>query len=80
MRMARKQAEDDVVTMRNRIKRLQLEELRARKNIEETRKRADDIVRLKAEKELRVRSNIFMYVCMYAYIYIYIYIYIFIYR
>jgi len=57
VRMSRKQAEEDVVTMRNRIKRLQLEEDRARKNIEETRRRADNIVRLKAQNELKARQR-----------------------
>jgi len=57
MRMSRRQAEQDVVTMRNRIKRLELEEERAQKNIEDTRRRADGIVRLKAQNELRARQR-----------------------
>lgn len=57
VRMARKQADEDVVTMQNRIKRLQLEEDRARKNIDETRRRADGIVRMKAQNELRARQR-----------------------
>ena len=43
--------------MKNRVKKLQLEEERAHKNLEKTRNKADDIVRLKAQNELRARAK-----------------------
>jgi len=56
-RYIRKKADEDLAMMQNRIKRLQLEEERARKNIDMTRSKADDIVRLKAQNELRARAR-----------------------
>ena len=56
-KMTRKRADEDVVAMQNRINRLKMEEYRARKNIEDTQNKADDIVRLKAQNELKARAK-----------------------
>jgi len=53
----RKRADEDVVAMQNRINRLKMEEYRAHKNIQETHLKADDIVRLKAQNELKARAK-----------------------
>jgi hypothetical protein len=56
-KMTRKRADEDVVAMQNRINRLKMEEYRAQKNIEDTHAKADDIVRLKAQNELKARAK-----------------------
>ena len=56
-KMTRKRADEDVVAMQNRINRLKMEEYRAHKNIEDTHSKADDIVRLKAQNELKARAK-----------------------
>ena len=56
-KMTRKRADEDVIAMQNRINRLKMEEYRAHKNIEDTHSKADDIVRLKAQNELRARAK-----------------------
>jgi len=56
-KMDRKRADEDYTMMQNRINRLRLEEERAHKNLEKTRGKADDIVRLKAQNELRARAK-----------------------
>ena len=56
-KMTRKRADEDVVAMQNRINRLKMEEYRAQKNIEDTHAKADDIVRLKAQNELKARGG-----------------------
>ena len=53
----RKRADEDVVAMQNRINRLKMEEYRAHKNIQDTHLKADDIVRLKAQNELKARAK-----------------------
>lgn len=56
-KMERRRADEDLAMMKNRVKKLQLEEERAHKNLEKTRNKADDIVRLKAQNELRARAK-----------------------
>ena len=56
-KMTRKRADEDVVAMQNRINRLKMEEYRAHKNIDDTHNKADDIVRLKAQNELKARAK-----------------------
>ena len=56
-KMTRKRADEDVIAMQNRINRLKMEEYRAQKNIEDTHNKADDIVRLKAQNELKARAK-----------------------
>ena len=48
---ARRQIEQDVLLLHNRIKMLQLEENRALKKIEETRKKAKQIQQLRVEND-----------------------------
>ena len=43
--------------MINRVNRLRLEAARTHKNMMETRERAEDVVRLKAQNELRARAK-----------------------
>lgn len=56
-KLTRKRADEDVVAMQNRINRLKMEEYRATKNIEDTHNKADDIVKLKAQNELKARAK-----------------------
>lgn len=60
---ARKAAEEDALRLYNRVRQLEKEEDKAQKRIEETRKRAQDILRLRqrneqkqSERELRLRQ------------------------
>lgn len=57
LKRSRRQAELDAQAIRNRVERLKMEESKARKKIEETRKRADEIMRLKARNEERLRQR-----------------------
>jgi len=41
----------------NRVNRLRLEAERTQKNMQETRSRAEEIVRLKAQNELKARAK-----------------------
>jgi len=51
VKSARLRSENDVTLLRNRLCRLQLEERKALKKIEETRRRADQIIQLKTRNE-----------------------------
>ena len=51
MKNARLRSEHDVTLLRNRLERLRQEERKALKKIEETRRRADQIVSLKTRNE-----------------------------
>merc|ERR1711865_1141283 len=53
---ARKKAEDDHQLLQNRLHRLQVEEQRAASKIEETRKRAEEILALKA-RNVKARAD-----------------------
>mmetsp|Transcript_76667 Transcript_76667/g.206575 ORF Transcript_76667/g.206575 Transcript_76667/m.206575 type:complete len:220 (-) Transcript_76667:1197-1856(-) len=52
-----RRADEDYQLLVNRVQRLRLEEARAAKNIEDIRKRAEDIIRLKAQNELKARAK-----------------------
>ena len=56
-KVAKKRADQDYNLMLNRVKRLRLETDRSRKNMQETRTRAEEIVRLKAQNELKARAR-----------------------
>lgn len=56
-KVAKKRADQDYNLMLNRVKRLRLETERSRKNMQETRTRAEEIVRLKAQNELKARAR-----------------------
>lgn len=51
VRNSRQRSENDVMLLRNRLERLQQEERKALKKIEETRRRAEQIVHLKIRNE-----------------------------
>ena len=53
-RLARKKAEEDVKLLANRIALLKAEENKAWKKIEETKRRATEVIRLKQKNEERV--------------------------
>ncbi|EKX46557.1 hypothetical protein GUITHDRAFT_138278 [Guillardia theta CCMP2712] len=56
-KISRKQAEEDYHTLQNRIRRLQIEAQRASHNMIETKHRAEEIVKLKAQNEMRAREK-----------------------
>jgi hypothetical protein len=53
----RKIVDDDVMKLHNRIRMLQLEEDRALKKIDETRRKAKNILELRLHKEKKVRRH-----------------------
>merc|ERR1712164_79197 len=55
---ARKRAEGDYQLLQNRLVRLRMEEEKAQKKIAETKKRAQEIVALKARNEMVMREKI----------------------
>ena len=55
---ARREIEKDVLLLHNRIKMLQLEENRALKKIEETRKKAKQIQQLRAENDRKFQLKV----------------------
>jgi hypothetical protein len=56
-KVLRKRSDQDYQLMINRVNRLRLEAARTHKNMMETRERAEDVVRLKAQNELRARAK-----------------------
>ncbi len=58
IRKSRKIVEDDVLKMHNRIKMLQLEEERALRKIDETRRKAKNILEVRMNKETRTRRHL----------------------
>merc|ERR1711988_1838465 len=54
---ARKRAEGDYQLLQNRLLRLRLEEEKAQKKISETKKKAQEILALKARNELAIREK-----------------------
>merc|ERR1711904_376902 len=54
---ARKRAEGDYQLLQNRLVRLRLEEEKAQKKIQETKKRAQEILALKARNEMANREK-----------------------
>merc|ERR1711904_366071 len=55
---ARKRAEGDYQLLQNRLVRLKLEEEKAQKKINETKKKAQEILALKARNEMLMREKI----------------------
>merc|ERR1712216_938476 len=54
---ARKRAEGDYQLLQNRLVRLRLEEDKAQKKINETKKKAQEILALKARNEMAIREK-----------------------
>ena len=50
-KLARKRADEDAKLLSNRIKLLQNEESKARKKIDETKKRANDIIKMRKRNQ-----------------------------
>lgn len=50
---ARKQAEEDAIRLQNRVRKLNLEKEKADKLIEQTRKKADELYRIKSRYDHR---------------------------
>merc|ERR1711904_572070 len=54
---ARKRAEGDYQLLQNRLLRLRLEEEKAQRKIQETKKKAQEILALKARNEMAIREK-----------------------
>ena len=57
IKKSRKLVDDDVMKLHNRIRMLQLEEDRALKKIDETRRKAKNILELRLQKDKKVRRH-----------------------